>query len=157
MPNAAPLRVTGIRKTDLVRYYDEFAEFALPYLRDRPLSLVRAPSSIQGELLLPKAWGANPHHAATGGRSLRATSRYWSRTRTNSSSDCRRCRSSLGQSVTVCTPGQMSSMASRYESNRRALISRRGATMPTIEVGARDAYGCTPQFQIGAQLWLPHA
>ena len=37
---------TGIRKIDLVRYYDEIAEFALPYLRDRPVSLVRAPSGI---------------------------------------------------------------------------------------------------------------
>nr|WP_132459049.1 DNA ligase D [Paraburkholderia sp. BL8N3] len=46
--------VTGIRKIDLIRYYDEMAEFALPYLRDRPVSLVRAPSGIQGELFFQK-------------------------------------------------------------------------------------------------------
>ncbi|WP_244195411.1 hypothetical protein [Caballeronia arationis] len=45
---------TGIRKIDLVRYYDEIAEFALPYLRDRPVSLVRAPSGIQGERFFQK-------------------------------------------------------------------------------------------------------
>nr|WP_318290045.1 DNA ligase D [Paraburkholderia sp. BL8N3] len=47
-------KVTGTRKIDLVRYYDEIAEFALPYLRDRPVSLVRAPSGIQGELFFQK-------------------------------------------------------------------------------------------------------
>jgi bifunctional non-homologous end joining protein LigD len=46
--------VTGIKKIDLVRYYDEIAEWALPYLQDRPVSLVRAPSGIQGELFFQK-------------------------------------------------------------------------------------------------------
>jgi bifunctional non-homologous end joining protein LigD len=46
--------VTGLKKIDLVRYYDEIAEWALPYLQDRPVSLVRAPSGIQGELFFQK-------------------------------------------------------------------------------------------------------
>jgi bifunctional non-homologous end joining protein LigD len=46
--------VTGLKKIDLVRYYDEIAESALPYLQDRPVSLVRAPSGIQGELFFQK-------------------------------------------------------------------------------------------------------
>jgi hypothetical protein len=43
--------VTGLKKIDLVRYYDEIAEWALPYLQDRPVSLVRAPNGIQGAFL----------------------------------------------------------------------------------------------------------
>jgi bifunctional non-homologous end joining protein LigD len=46
--------VTGLKKIDLVRYYDEIAEWALPYLQDRPVSLVRAPDGIQGELFFQK-------------------------------------------------------------------------------------------------------
>jgi bifunctional non-homologous end joining protein LigD len=46
--------VTGLKKIDLVRYYDEIAEWALPYLQDRPVSLVRAPNGIQGELFFQK-------------------------------------------------------------------------------------------------------
>ncbi|MDR5799005.1 MULTISPECIES: DNA ligase D [Caballeronia] len=45
---------SGIRKIELVRYYDEISEFALPYLMDRPVSLVRAPEGIQGELFFQK-------------------------------------------------------------------------------------------------------
>jgi len=46
--------VTRMKKIDLVRYYDEIAEFALPYLKDRPVSLVRAPEGIHGELFFQK-------------------------------------------------------------------------------------------------------
>jgi len=46
--------VTGLKKIDLVRYYDDIAEWALPYLQDRPVSLVRAPNGIQGELFFQK-------------------------------------------------------------------------------------------------------
>lgn len=46
--------VTRMKKIDLVRYYDEIAEFALPYLKDRPVSLVRAPDGIHGELFFQK-------------------------------------------------------------------------------------------------------
>jgi len=46
--------VTRMKKVDVVRYYDEIAEFALPYLKDRPVSLVRAPEAIQGELFFQK-------------------------------------------------------------------------------------------------------
>ena len=33
--------VTGIKKIDLVRYYDEIAQWALPYIQDRPVWLVK--------------------------------------------------------------------------------------------------------------------
>ncbi len=46
--------MTRVTKIDLVRYYDEIAEFALPYLNDRPVSLVRAPEGIHGELFFQK-------------------------------------------------------------------------------------------------------
>src|SRR5256885_3988496 len=41
---------TGLRKIDLVRYYESVAEWMLPHLKDRPASLVRAPTGITGQL-----------------------------------------------------------------------------------------------------------
>ena len=46
--------VTGHTKLELARYYDEIAEWALPYLHNRPLTLVRAPEGIKGELFFQK-------------------------------------------------------------------------------------------------------
>ncbi|OBR46945.1 hypothetical protein A6456_23325 [Paraburkholderia tropica] len=40
---------SGIRKLDLVRYYARVAPLLLPHLRDRPVSLVRAPQGLAGE------------------------------------------------------------------------------------------------------------
>jgi len=45
---------TGFRKVDLVRYYESIAEFMLPHLKGRPISLVRAPTGITGELFFQK-------------------------------------------------------------------------------------------------------
>ncbi|MCZ2496494.1 DNA ligase D [Xylophilus sp. Kf1] len=45
---------SGLRKIDLVRYYESIAEFMLPHLRNRPTSLVRAPTGIGGELFFQK-------------------------------------------------------------------------------------------------------
>ncbi len=45
---------TGLRKLDLVRYYESIAERMLPHLRNRPVSLVRAPSGITGQLFFQK-------------------------------------------------------------------------------------------------------
>jgi bifunctional non-homologous end joining protein LigD len=45
---------TGFRKVDLVRYYESIAEWMLPHLKDRPVSLVRAPAGITGELFFQK-------------------------------------------------------------------------------------------------------
>ncbi|ANB72883.1 DNA ligase [Paraburkholderia phytofirmans OLGA172] len=45
---------TGTRKIDLVRYYEAVADWMLPYLRDRPVSLVRAPEDIGGELFFQR-------------------------------------------------------------------------------------------------------
>ena len=44
----------GFRKVDLVRYYESVAEWMLPHLEDRPVSLVRAPTGITGELFYQK-------------------------------------------------------------------------------------------------------
>ncbi|HDR9103750.1 TPA: DNA ligase D [Burkholderia vietnamiensis] len=44
----------GHTKLEVVRYYEAIAEWALPYLHDRPLSLVRAPDGIAGELFFQK-------------------------------------------------------------------------------------------------------
>ncbi|MEO6269583.1 MAG: DNA ligase D [Lautropia sp.] len=45
---------TGLRKLDLVRYYETIADWILPHLKDRPVSLVRAPDGIAGELFFQK-------------------------------------------------------------------------------------------------------
>ncbi|MGF6569329.1 bifunctional non-homologous end joining protein LigD [Paraburkholderia sp. GAS333] len=45
---------TGARKIDLVRYYEAVADWMLPHLKDRPVSLVRAPEDIGGELFFQK-------------------------------------------------------------------------------------------------------
>jgi len=45
---------TGITKVTLVRYYESIAARILPHLRDRPVSLVRAPEGITGELFFQK-------------------------------------------------------------------------------------------------------
>jgi bifunctional non-homologous end joining protein LigD len=45
---------TGITKVTLVRYYESVAERILPHLLDRPVSLVRAPEGITGELFFQK-------------------------------------------------------------------------------------------------------
>jgi bifunctional non-homologous end joining protein LigD len=45
---------TGITKLTLVRYYESIAERILPHLRDRPVSLVRAPEGVTGELFFQK-------------------------------------------------------------------------------------------------------
>ena len=45
---------TGLTKLALVRYYESVAERILPHLKDRPVSLVRAPEGIAGELFFQK-------------------------------------------------------------------------------------------------------
>lgn len=45
---------SGLKKVDLVRYYESVAEWMLPHLAGRPVSLVRAPQGISGELFFQK-------------------------------------------------------------------------------------------------------
>ncbi|CAE6873755.1 DNA ligase [Paraburkholderia domus] len=45
---------TGTRKIDLVKYYEAIADWMLPHLQDRPVSVVRAPEDIGGELFFQK-------------------------------------------------------------------------------------------------------
>jgi bifunctional non-homologous end joining protein LigD len=45
---------TGITKADLVHYYESVARLLLPHLQDRPVSLVRAPDGIAGQMFFQK-------------------------------------------------------------------------------------------------------
>jgi bifunctional non-homologous end joining protein LigD len=45
---------TGLTKVDLVRYYESIADWILPHLKDRPVSLVRAPTGLGGQLFFQK-------------------------------------------------------------------------------------------------------
>jgi bifunctional non-homologous end joining protein LigD len=45
---------SGITKIELVRYYEAIASYLLPHLRARPVSMVRAPEGIAGELIFQK-------------------------------------------------------------------------------------------------------
>ncbi|MFL5298398.1 MAG: DNA ligase D [Phenylobacterium sp.] len=45
---------TGHTKLDLARFYASIAEFMLPHLKSRPVSLVRAPEGVGGELFFQK-------------------------------------------------------------------------------------------------------
>jgi len=63
-PKATSVKVTnpervidpsaGIKKLDLVRFYESVADWILPHLRGRPVSLVRAPQGIAGQLFFHK-------------------------------------------------------------------------------------------------------
>ncbi len=45
---------TGLKKIDLVRYYESMAERIVPHLAGRPVSLVRGPSGVGGPLFFQK-------------------------------------------------------------------------------------------------------
>ncbi|MFZ2652465.1 MAG: non-homologous end-joining DNA ligase, partial [Burkholderiaceae bacterium] len=46
--------VTGLTKLDVVRYYESVAMWMLPHLLGRPVTLVRAPAGVGGELFFQK-------------------------------------------------------------------------------------------------------
>jgi bifunctional non-homologous end joining protein LigD len=45
---------SGVTKVDMVRYYALVGELMMPHLQDRPVSLVRAPEGVGGELFFQK-------------------------------------------------------------------------------------------------------
>jgi bifunctional non-homologous end joining protein LigD len=45
---------SGLRKIDVVRYYESVAEWILPHLKGRPVSLVRGPKGVNGQLFFQK-------------------------------------------------------------------------------------------------------
>jgi len=45
---------SGLTKLDLVRYYESVADFILPHLKGRPVSLVRGPQGVAGQLFFQK-------------------------------------------------------------------------------------------------------
>ena len=45
---------TGLKKLDLVRFYESIAERMLPHLLKRPVSLLRGPAGVSGELFFQK-------------------------------------------------------------------------------------------------------
>jgi bifunctional non-homologous end joining protein LigD len=47
--------VSGLSKLDLVRYYESVAPWMLPHLIGRPVTLVRGPSGVAGELFFQKS------------------------------------------------------------------------------------------------------
>lgn len=61
---------TGLKKIDLIRYYSLVAPFMMPHLKDRPVSLVRAPLGIDGELFFQKHLDAPMQGIALLDRSL---------------------------------------------------------------------------------------
>lgn len=50
-------RASGLTKLDVVRYYAGVAHWLVPQLRDRPCSLVRGPTGVDGELFFQKHLG----------------------------------------------------------------------------------------------------
>ncbi|MEX3937391.1 DNA ligase D [Paraburkholderia phymatum] len=44
----------GLTKADVARYFDAVADYLLPYIKDRPLMIVRAPDGIDGEMFYQK-------------------------------------------------------------------------------------------------------
>jgi bifunctional non-homologous end joining protein LigD len=53
----------GITKLDLARYYERVADWMLPHVAGRPLTLVRCPSGYDGECFYQKHMDASAHEA----------------------------------------------------------------------------------------------
>ena len=65
IPTSRTFPEADLAKRDLARYYDAMAERALPYLRDRPLALVRCPDGWRGQCFYQKHADASVNAAVT--------------------------------------------------------------------------------------------
>src|SRR5262249_55576007 len=65
----------GYAKRDLINYYLQVAEFIVPYLKDRPLSLLRHPNGINGASFFQKDTRPQPPPDWVKTVLLRSTSR----------------------------------------------------------------------------------
>jgi bifunctional non-homologous end joining protein LigD len=53
-PDKVLFPADGITKADLARYYADAADSMLPWLRDRPITMVRYPDGLDGQRFLPE-------------------------------------------------------------------------------------------------------
>ena len=54
-PDKVLFPADGITKADLARYYADVADRMLPWLRDRPISMVRYPDGLDGQRFFQKS------------------------------------------------------------------------------------------------------
>ena len=55
-PAHSPLGAHAVTKRDLLRYFAQVSPYMLPHLADRPLTMIRMPSGIDGERFFQKHW-----------------------------------------------------------------------------------------------------
>jgi len=55
-PAHTPLGAQAVTKRDLMRYFAQVSPYMLPHLADRPLTMIRMPSGIDGERFFQKHW-----------------------------------------------------------------------------------------------------
>ena len=55
-PAHPPLGAQAVTKRDLMRYFAQVSRYMLPHLADRPLTMIRMPSGIDGERFFQKHW-----------------------------------------------------------------------------------------------------
>ncbi|HZZ92751.1 MAG TPA: DNA ligase D [Usitatibacter sp.] len=55
-PAHAALGAAAVTKRDLLRYFAQVSPYMLPHLADRPLTMIRMPSGIEGERFFQKHW-----------------------------------------------------------------------------------------------------
>ena len=69
----------GLTKGDLVQYYVDLADAALPHLRRRPFHMVRYPNGVDGKFFHQKRVPPHPDSSGSSTSSSRAATRRSSR------------------------------------------------------------------------------